>query len=473
VKVTAIAQIPAGGVRRSATGECARAEREPAWRPAPIAGPVRLSTWQLVLAATGAFFANWGPAVEIGMVQISPAKLFWLSAIPLIVLWFWLGRDRFGAFPWLWNAFFALVVVHSLITFGVFHREELSFASTGQTEIDETTVEIEEARGIYVARYFLYAVYAYALACVLRGRRELMIVSLASGAGLLAAMVLGNRESIAYSEGVYRSTGGFLNPNDLGNTAMTVVMLNLCVLRQRQARLGLRLLGAVFVCGGLYGLLASASRSALLALCVAVAVVLTHLSTSNKLRVAVILVASVAALVMYLPREVFEALETRVNIETVLDTRGSMRLDIYADYLCQFPRYALTGVGLKRSLEVTKDSYTTLTPLIPHNGYLEVLVEFGCPGLLLFLGALLQFRRGLAVTDFDSEDAGADSVIQGLFWGWTAYLVVASAGSRIFWITWAVLGAYQAMRQREQAETCQQDEMATFVPAAITGAAAR
>jgi O-antigen ligase len=409
-----------------------------------------LSVVRVSLLLACAFFASWGPLTGVFGDVLSASRLFVAGAIAMILYWLLLCPRRFEPFPRFYNLFILLVVVHTIVTYCFVHRGELDFSVQDFSSVDETVVGLDEGRGTYVARYFLYVLYAYAMARLCRTRRDFRAVPLLLGVGLLVSMLLGDRSSISRGEGMYRLTGGFLNPNDMGNTAMVIVLLNLYVLRVSRSRLLVRALALLLSGVGLYALFASASRSALIALCIGVMVMLYYSSLAKKIRTLGVLALVVTAVALYLPEESVETIEGRVSIDTLQQTRGSMRIDIYSDYLRQFPSYALAGVGLKRSVEAVKDTYTTHHVLIPHNGYLEVLVEFGCPGLLLFLLSLVQFWRRLAIRHGERPaDRAADSVMLGLLAAWAVYFLMASAGSRIFWISWAILASYGFVRSRD------------------------
>lgn len=397
-----------------------------------------------------AFWAPWGPAITLPFISLAASRMFVLFAVLLIAYWAVLVRHKFRAFPKSYNLLILLIVVHTGVTYGIFHADEFQFGIDTSGPIEESTLVISQGRGRLVARYFLNVLFAYALASSIRTRRTLVLTALALGLGFCVMMVSGNRATISYSEGFYRSAGGFLNPNDLGQTAMVVVFLSLLVLLVKGTGALPRGLGAVSLLVGLYGLLSSASRSAMGALCIGLAVIMWYSSFSFRLRMIVAGSLVGACVAMSLSAETWYTLTRRVSVEAVVETRGSMRVDIFRDYLTQFREYAAVGVGLMRTEEVTKDTYTTHVVKIPHNAYIQVLVEFGCLGLLLFVLSLRQFWRGLAIPLRRRPRATADILLLGFLLGWAGLFLVASSGSRIFFFSWAIIAAYRLLNIQEE-----------------------
>jgi O-antigen ligase len=398
-----------------------------------------------------AFWAPWGPAISLPLIPLSASRVFVLFTVLLIGYWLVLTRYKFRSFPKSYNLLILLIVVHTCVTYGLLYPEELRFGTDANSGIDETTTVILQERGRHIARYFLNVLLAYALASAIRTKRQLVLAASTLGIGFCTMMVSGSRASISYSEGFYRNTGGFLNPNDLGQTAMVVVFLSLLVFLVKETGPITRGFGAISLVAGLYGLVSSASRSSMGALCIGFAVIMWYSSFTKRFRLIVVAGMMGTCIALFLSVDTWDTLAGRVSVQTVVDTRGSMRADIYRDYLTQFPQYALTGVGLKRAVEVTKYTYTTNIPKIPHNTYIETLVEFGCLGLLLFLLSLIQFWRRLpAPRRCASPPAMAHALMLGFLLAWAGLFLVASSGSRIFWFSWAIIAAYSHLNSQDE-----------------------
>ena len=246
-----------------------------------------------------AFWAPWGPAITLPVAALSASKVFIVFAVLLIGYWGVLVKGKFRPFPKAYNLFTLLVVVHSLVTYGLFHSEEFKFGSTANEVIDETTVAVAHERGTAVARYFLNVLFTFALATAIGSRRQLTLIALAFGTGFSIMLLFSSRMSIDYSANeLSRLTGGFLNPNDLGQTAMVVVLLSLFIFKVKEAGALAKGLGAINIIAGVYALLASGSRSSMGAVCIAFAAIMWYSNFSKKfgLIITVVLLGMCASL---------------------------------------------------------------------------------------------------------------------------------------------------------------------------------
>lgn len=392
-----------------------------------------------------AFSAPWGPVILLPGTEIGSSKLFVGFAFLLIGYWalFVPGKFKFRAFPPAHNWFVALIVLHSLIVYGFLYPEELQFFLNTDAQIDESVMSIERGRGIFVMQFFFYVLFAYAFGATIRSRREMMHVAALLGLGFLSMLFIGSRSAISDSEGLYRQTGGFLNPNDFGAAAMVVVLLSAYVLDTPRKPLLTAGAGLASLFTGLYGVVASGSRSAMGGCAIGLLPMFYYSKSSGKLRYLSMAIILGSAVTLFSTDEVRTTVKGRLNMDAIVETRGSMRIDIYSDYLIQFPRYALQGVGLGRSTEVTKDTYTTHALLIPHNAYIEKVVEFGSLGLLLFVLSLIQFFRILKSPMSNRKEIDRRDVIMlGLFLAWTAVFFIGSGTSRMYWFSWPIIAAY-------------------------------
>ncbi len=397
-----------------------------------------------------AFWAPWGPAITLPVVSMAASRVFVIFAILLIAYWAIFTRHKFRSFPTTYNLLMLLMVVHTVITYGYFHREEFQFYIDADTLIDESTMYVAQGRGRLVARYFLNAIFAYALASSIRTRRDLTYTALALGLGFSMMMIVSNRATISYSEGLVRSAGGFLNPNDFGQTAMVVVFLSALPFLIKHSGPVAKGIAAISLVFGLYGVLASASRGAMVALCIGFAAIMWYSNFSFRLRMMVAGILAMPCMILLIPDETWNTLTQRASVETVVQTRGSMRFDINRDYLLQFPKYAAVGVGLMRAEEVTRETYTTPTLKIPHNTYLQILVEFGSVGFVLFILSLVHFHRGLSISPRRGPPSAANALMLGFFFAWVGLMLVASGDTRIFFFSWAILAACRRLNMEEE-----------------------
>jgi len=410
-----------------------------------LSGRVGRSPIRLALILTCAFFASWAAGLQ-GVAPFRLSKVFPLGAMGLVLYWGLFVRHKFRTFPTLFNVFLAFVVAHTVVTYLFFHPELLEFRYRGEVLWRGGLVLEEESHGIRLARFFLFAFFGYALASLLRSAREVTMVALVFGAGFTLSVVLGVRGEVSQAVTFARSSGGYHNANSFGAAAMTCVFLSLFVLQHPGTRRWARIGSAGSALAGLYGLLVSASRTAILGVCGGMLVMLAYSPLRRRLRNAVCLCLIVVVALMLLPEHALEALVGRSAYDYLVRSRASKRFDIWSDYVRAFPKYALVGTGLKRSMTATAESYTTSEPKIPHNTYLQVAVEFGCVGLVLFLAAMWQLWRRVASPL--SPRIPTDSVMLGLFAAWTFFFLGGTFGSRVFWVSWAIVAGYGHWRSQ-------------------------
>lgn len=175
-------------------------------------------------------------------------------------------------------------------------------------------------------------------------------------------------------------------------------------------------------------MLASVSRNSIFAFACGGAVVALFLPLARKIRWAFGFACLLLAAAALLPPSIYQTVTSRMTVANIQESNWSMRRDIWSDYLREGGRYFFLGLGLERSTEATRDTYTSDSegPLIPHQTYLQILVEFGIVGVFLFILALWAFvRRGIRLAV--SRPPGIENVVMlGLL---TAFLVYGLIGS--------------------------------------------
>jgi len=388
-----------------------------------------------------ALFASWGAGLQ-NMAGIDLSKLFPLCACGLTLYWLVFRRGLVAAFPRSLNLFVFFVAIHTCITYGVFCREEFRFGYESVIEEADGFTDAVSLHGLSVAKLALFVAFSYATASLLRDRRELVLFSLFYGIGLLSSLLLGSRV-MEVEPGVFRGTGGYLNPNSLGLTAMVAIFLCLFVARSYEANRREKAVAMGLLIVSLVAIAYSVSRSAIASLGIGVLVLTMLEPLKNKYRVVLVLCIVGSSVVAFLPADVSNAWTARSNPEFLREQEFGSRLPIWRDYLMQLPRYVLTGIGYERAMEVTRRSYTTRHLYIPHNTYLAALVEFGFIGLSLFLWAMWSLWKGIVSSRPDRPRLPSDPSFAGLLAAWAAFLMAGDCyGDRVFWLSWAVLAAY-------------------------------
>ena len=157
---------------------------------------------------------------------------------------------------------------------------------------------------------------------------------------------------------------------------------------------------------------------------------------------------SFVAATTLLPVSILTTISKRITVQNVKETNWSMRREIWSDYILAADRYFYTGLGLGRSVEAVRDTYTfdSAKPLIPHQTYLQLLVEFGIIGLVLYIAAVWKLlKRGIQLS---SSHAGGiqNAVMLGLLSAIIIYGIIGSIlGERAVWLS---LGAIAFVQTR-------------------------
>lgn len=383
---------------------------------------------RLLLLLGVAFFATWGPGLQKTIYQFNTSRIFPAAAASLAGYWLILGRNRFRPFPLPYNLFIVFALFHTVIAYLFFFFDDFTFGYSGVLYEQAGYFLYEPSRGIMVVRFFLFALLAYAIGSLLKNRRELYFFCLTYGLGFSFSIFLGSHETIDAIQGFTRSTGGFLSPNAFGIAGLICFFLNLTVFLGSGTGPRGRLLSAVFILAGIYGMLASVSRNSIFAFACGGAVVALFLPLARKIRWAFGFACLLLAAAALLPPSIYQTVTSRMTVANIQESNWSMRRDIWSDYLREGGRYFFLGLGLERSTEATRDTYTSDSegPLIPHQTYLQILVEFGIVGVFLFILALWAFvRRGIRLAV--SRPPGIENVVMlGLL---TAFLVYGLIGS--------------------------------------------
>jgi O-antigen ligase len=155
--------------------------------------------------------------------------------------------------------------------------------------------------------------------------------------------------------------------------------------RKRLAKL--LMLAAVVIIG--LAIFLTKSRGALVALLVMIVVFLYRMRINWR---AVVALASLGGLIAFLPSDFF------TRVEGAVATHGAGRLDIWVVGLHMLGRYGIFGVGL-RNFPIAYSDFAGYAPLYrgpapaSHNTLLNVSVELGVFGLLLFLGLIVSEAR--------------------------------------------------------------------------------
>lgn len=397
-----------------------------------------------ILLVLCAFFAPIG----IGMNKLAGfdiSKVFVGSCFLLILHWFLLSRHKFNVFPKAYNYFILYIIVHSIVVYTLFVPGEFNFGYLGEAAAGSEGFAIkEESRSLEVFRIFLLVFFAYAAASFMKTKKRLIMFALAYGIGSFFTSVFGNLYVSSQSGEVTQFSGGFYDPNFLGASVLTGVWLNLFVISMPKQKAWIRIMSILLVLVALTAILRSISRGTMLALFVGVVCMVLFLpNVKRKLQVIILTCVLGAGCFLTMPDRLVEDIYARVNLDRVIEKGGSYRLDVWSEYLSQYPKYLLMGTGIRRSTTVIQDSAPKIYKRKKtHSTYLETLVEFGMVGFLLFLFALWLIWQKLVMLRSERKLL-VDAVFAGYFASWlTIMFFYNHYGSRCLWLSFGIIATF-------------------------------
>ncbi len=395
------------------------------------------------------FFSTWGSGLQ-NLSSVDLAKIFPILSILLIGYAAAFVKKKI-VFPRAFNWFVAFYLLHLAVTYGVFHTDEFILGYVGQVQQSEAFVAIQEGAGVTCLRLFIFLAFAYSLAALLWKKERLHYASAGYAAGLLAVLFLGgyvSSETHRINAGEIRNAGGFLDPNSFGFSGLTAVTLALIALTNAGKSKFLRLLHLGSAVVGGVAVLQSGSRTSMIGCLLAFAVILVYMREMSR-KVALVLAAALIGVAAFalLPAAMYDSLKERASLSRMQADRGANRLDIWSNYLSEFPQYALTGVGFLQSRSVIRESYTSEFA-ITHNQYLEILVETGVIGLLLFLNAIARLWLWISRIPASEKSRLKPMLLAALVGLFVEFMFLNSFYSRDTWIIFGmVAGLYYHRRE--------------------------
>ncbi|MFC1658435.1 O-antigen ligase family protein [Candidatus Omnitrophota bacterium] len=173
-----------------------------------------------------------------------------------------------------------------------------------------------------------------------------------------------------------------------------------------------RLLFGAAILLSLYCILFAYSRGAYIALLIG----LIFFSLMKKKRILIPVIILLLFWQILLPQAVVQRIQATKTEYGELDSSGKSRLDLWGKGLSLFSRNPLTGIGFATSPELGLRKSLTDT----HNIYVEILVEQGIVGMIIFLLLIyLSLRSGWQL--YKTAD---DTFLQGLGFGFVCCTLV-------------------------------------------------
>ncbi len=173
------------------------------------------------------------------------------------------------------------------------------------------------------------------------------------------------------------------------------------------------------------------SRGGFLGLCV----VLFCLAMKSKYKVTGLAAAAVVGLLTFvvLPQRVLERVGS-IQSATQSDQSAQMRLQTWSVSMRIIAEHPLFGVGPRNILQIYNRYVETETVRVAHNAYLQMGVDAGLPGLVLFSGIIAlsywRLRRSRKILKARSPDSPLINYSNGMEIALIGYLVTAIFLSR-------------------------------------------
>jgi len=334
-----------------------------------------------------AFSASWGGGTQ-HLSQYDLSKVFPLLVSILIARWFLRSGPKVIMPIWL-TRFLFFTLIHTLIVFVVFFPNELTYGYTGVVELGGDFFRAEEGKLLVIFRFYLFALFSYALAIELKSMRQIAMFSGFYGLGLASVSFAGGYQSI--TQDYIRLAGGFLNPNSFGLAGLTAMFLGFIAFYSDN-KLWNRILSFISIGTGGYVLVVSSSRGNILGALSGIFVVVLLSRLGNKVKMLVAALVLLVSLVFVVPNEYLVTVSHRFEYDQIVSRGGSGRLPLWQDYLRHFGEYSAQGVGATRSMTVIENDWTDKL-LVTHNTYLQIIVEYGIVGFFLFMATLSSFWK--------------------------------------------------------------------------------
>ncbi|MBN2604080.1 MAG: O-antigen ligase family protein [Candidatus Thermoplasmatota archaeon] len=362
------------------------------------------------------------------------SKIFIFFSFLIIVYWLLFTKNKFNTYPRFLNFFNFFVLIHTMIVYLVLYPNELTFGYVGESHLQSGFIKVKEAPGMFLVRYFSFMTFGYAISKLVYDKKRFTIVAIALGFGLACVMLIGGYKAVYSNFVEIRFSGGFLDPNAFGILTVTTLLLNICVLFEKKNGKWIRRLSILPIIFGVIGTLFSGSRGAFLGLICGIIFFFVFLKKLNILLQTFVLIFTIAILLnYYLPPYIYEMVTVRASIEKVKDDKGAGRLDVWKDYLLQFSKYGLTGVGLNRSREAIKDTYSHRFS-VTHNHYLAQIVEFGIAGIILFVIGIAELLMGLLAKNRNKNNTDTIFISALLFSMLIMVFFINPEGQREYWL---------------------------------------
>ncbi|MFA6582916.1 MAG: O-antigen ligase family protein [Elusimicrobiaceae bacterium] len=383
-----------------------------------------------VLLPLIAFFSCWGSGTQ-NLTNHDLSKIFVGLIIVLILHWLFFTKNRLQFPRWV-TLFVAFSFIHTAVTYGILFPEELGFGYTGIVHLNENFSSMQESLLFVISRFFLFILFGYAIAREINNKQQISTFAIFYGLGLLFIHLTGGYETQDKENIEIRQAGGFLNANAFGLSGLTAIFLGLVGFTITKSQFA-KTLSVVTIATGIMALIASASRGNIIGALAGILILIFFSRLKQMMKFALFSIAVLTTILLFAPGKYTQTVMTRFEHDKLTEGGGSGRTGIWKDYLDNLSKYFVIGVGQGRSITVIEDNWTEKYA-VTHNTYLQILVEYGLPGLCLLIAALTALFKMLKKIEEPQLRIHALAAL-------TAWTVSVTFGNRLTARdTWILLG---------------------------------
>lgn len=382
------------------------------------------------LAISAIFFSTWGSGLR-AIFNTDVSKLFVIVSFSLVLLSMFLIRNTITFLPKYFKYYLFFILFHTVITFTIAVPDQLRFGYVDESVRQSGLFEPVEASGMIIARVFLLSLFSIALFAYVKNEKQAINLGFYYGLGFTFVTALGGYTLLNGLKEM-RIAGGFLDPNAFGISSVMAIYLCSAVIVYKKVSVLKKILSIIFVVIGIISLVLSGSRGALLGSVVGfLSILIQSFRSKNILTLTIVFSIILITSIELIPEQAWDMVRARSNIERIKSDHGAGRIDIWKDYIRNIYNFCFIGVGIGRSREVIKDSFTYNFSLT-HNQYLEEFVDFGIVGLSLFLMLLYSLWKK---STMDNKYNFSIQIYRGLFFSWLIMMFFVNVRQlRDFWI---------------------------------------
>ena len=398
---------------------------------------LKVDTLKLIAIFFVGFFLPWGANfIEVGGY---PPAYFIISTFILAIFMFFTGISL----PWAFRLFVVFLLLHLAVTIMIFGGDYLFLEQIQARSLNSGTVySVSESNLLLIEKMVFLLFFFIVIYSVIKKKNEWLTLAASFVAGLGAVCLLKLKFIIATFPEV-RFAGAYDDSNAFGVSACLAFFLAI-LLFNTVKKVTFRVIlfsASIFF---LIMILLSQSRGALVALLCASLIVLKE---NRRFAFKLLLITIAIALIFFCFFKVL--IPSRfLTPETWVDDRGSNRLDIWWIYLSSVWNFFLTGTGFLREKDVISTGVLGYE-YIPHNVFLEILIDFGVAGLFLFCFFLK--KLWLKLRHFPKSSFYAP-VLKTIFVSWIiGAFFISSFILRETWLVFALIATAPALyRNHEQ-----------------------